>query len=55
VLVIEEVLDVAARAGEKIIDADNDSLIRQQALAEMRAEKAGATGDQHAFFQMHGL
>ena len=53
VLVVKEMLDIAARAGEEIVDADNVRAVRQQALAEMRTEKAGAAGDQYAFFEMH--
>jgi hypothetical protein len=53
--VIEQALDIAAGADEEIVDAGDDRPVGQQALTQMRAEKAGATGDQHAFFQMHGL
>ena len=33
-------------AGEEIVDAEHVVAGRQQPLAEMRAEKAGAAGDQ---------
>src|SRR5208337_48782 len=46
-------LDIPACAGEEIVDADDDCSVRQQALAEMRAEKASAAGDEHALFEMH--
>ena len=52
-LVIEQVLDVAAGAGEEIVDADDIGALGQQALAQMRAEEAGAAGDQNALFEMH--
>src|SRR5439155_11082649 len=49
----DEVLDVAADAGEEIIDADDIALPGDQPLAQVRAEKPGTAGDQNAFFQMH--
>ena len=52
-LVVEQMLDVAPRAGEEIVEADDLRALRQQALAEMRAEKAGAAGDQNTLLQMH--
>ena len=45
--VAEQVLDVALGAGEKIIDADDVVAVGDQAIAEMRAEKAGAAGYQY--------
>ncbi|MEW9307146.1 hypothetical protein [Labrys neptuniae] len=41
-------IDVAARPGEEIIDADNFFIFFQQALAQMRTEKSGATRHQDA-------
>ena len=37
VLVLEQVLDIATRTGEEIVDADDDRSIGEQALTEMRA------------------
>jgi hypothetical protein len=54
VLVIEQMLDVAAGAGEKIVEADDIGAVVEQALAQMRAQKACATGDQNSCFEMHG-
>ena len=53
VLVLDEMLDVAPRAGEEIIDAQHIGAFPQQPLAKMRAEEARASGDQHARFKMH--
>jgi hypothetical protein len=53
VFVFKQMLDITARAGEEIVDADDDRSVGQQALAEMRTEKASAAGDEHAFFEMH--
>jgi hypothetical protein len=39
-MVIEQVIDVAPRAGEEVIDAYDDSTIREQPLTEVRAEEA---------------
>ncbi len=40
-------------AGEEIVDAEDVGALGQQPLAQMRAEKAGAAGDQNALLQMH--
>src|SRR5262249_2411414 len=56
VLVVEQqVLDVATRTSEEIINADDDRSVSEQALAEMRTEKPGAAGNQHTFFKVHFL
>jgi hypothetical protein len=44
-MVIEQVIDVAPRAGEEVIDAYDDSTIREQPLTEVRAEEASPAGD----------
>jgi hypothetical protein len=49
--VIEQRRDVVLGAGEEVIDTDHIMAIGQQALAQMRAEKAGAAGDQNPFSQ----
>ena len=46
--VVEQVLDVGARAGEEVVEAHDLVPIGEQALAQMRAEEAGAAGDQNA-------
>jgi hypothetical protein len=53
VLVLEQVLDIATRTGEKIVDADDDGSIGEQALTEMRAEETGTASNQCAFFEVH--
>jgi hypothetical protein len=53
IVVVEQVLDVAARAGEVIIDARHAGAIFEQTIVKMRAEKSGAPGHQHACFKMH--
>jgi hypothetical protein len=52
-LVAEQMLDVAAGAAEEVVDADDVGALGQEPLAQMRAEEAGAAGDQDALFQMH--
>ena len=48
VRVIEQMGDVVLDAGEEIVKADDVVTVVQQALAEMRAEEAGAAGDERA-------
>jgi hypothetical protein len=45
--VIEQMFDVAAGAGEKIIEANDIGALCQKALAQMRTEEAGAAGHQN--------
>ena len=53
VLLADQMLDVAPRAGEKIVDADDFGALREQPVAQMRAEEAGAAGHHDALLQMH--
>jgi hypothetical protein len=52
-MVIEQMIDIALRAGEEIVDAYDIPTIREQSLTEMRAEKASPPGDQYARFKVH--
>jgi hypothetical protein len=52
-LMAEQMLDIAARAGEEVIDAQHLAARLQQPFAEMRSEKSGPTGDQDPAFKMH--
>ena len=54
-LFADEVLDVAPRPGKEIVDADNFRALRQQTVAQMRAEEPGAAGHHDALLQMHDL
>jgi hypothetical protein len=54
-MVIEQMIDVAPRAGEEVIDAYDDSAIRQQPLAEVRTEEASPPGNHYPCFKMHVL
>jgi hypothetical protein len=51
--VIEQMLDVAARAREEIVDAKHLTAAPEQLLAKMRADKPSAAGNENAFFEMH--
>ena len=42
-------LDVLLAPGEEIVDADDVVPVGQQAIAQVRAEKAGAAGDEDGF------
>jgi hypothetical protein len=53
VFVIEQVLDIPTRAGEEIIDADDDRSIGKQAFAEMGAEETRATCHQYSLLKVH--
>ena len=41
-----DVLDVGERASFEVVDADDAIAALEQLIAEMRAQKAGATGDE---------
>ena len=43
----DQMLDVALAAGEEIVDANDVVAVGNQAIAQVRAEKAGTAGDQH--------
>jgi hypothetical protein len=47
-VIVEEVLDVLAGAGEEVVEADDLVAGAEQLLAEVRAEKSGAAGDEDA-------
>jgi hypothetical protein len=51
-MVTEHTLQVTVNAAEKIVDTDHISAPLEQALAEMRAEKAGAASDQYTSFEV---
>jgi len=52
-MMLESCRRYCARAGEIIVDADDAGAVLDQALAKMRAEKAGTPGHKHAGFEMH--
>ena len=52
-VVVDDAIDVAPGAGEKVIDADEVGAVFEQALAQMRAEKTGTAGHNHTRFEMH--
>jgi hypothetical protein len=54
-LVVEQMGDVAPRAGEKIVDAEHVVSGLQQPFAQMRAEKACAAGDENSFTHIFPL
>ena len=39
-----QVRDVAKRSGEKIVDADDRVVLREQAVTQMRADESGGAG-----------
>ena len=52
-LVIEEVLDVASRAGKEIVDAEHLAAALEQPVGEVRPEEAGATRNKNSSLEMH--
>src|SRR5262249_3642865 len=52
-MMVEQMINVALRASEEIVDAYDVPTISEQSLTEMRAEKAGSPGNQYACFKMH--
>src|SRR5215475_3270387 len=53
VLMVEQVLDIATRTGEKVIDADDDRSIGKQAFAKMRAEETSTARHQYSPLKVH--
>ena len=51
--VIEEMLDIAPRPGEEVVDAKDLLPPRKELLAQMRAQKSRTTGNQNAPLKMH--
>src|SRR5262249_8852848 len=52
-MMVEQLINVALRASEEIVDTYDVPTISEQSLTEMRAEKAGSPGNQYACFKMH--
>ena len=48
---VADVLDVLQGAGVEVVQADHLVAIRQQALAQVRAQKTGTAGDDRALHQ----
>ena len=53
VLMVEQMLDITARTGEEVVDAEDNSSVREQALAKVRAEEASTAGNQDSLFDVH--
>lgn len=51
--VIEQVRDIAFRSREEIIQAENIVTVFDKAIAQVRAEEAGAAGDQNLIHDWH--
>src|SRR5262249_17480069 len=52
VLMVEQVLDIATRTGEEVIDADDDRSIGKQAFAKMRAEETSTARHQYSLLKV---
>ena len=46
VVTVEQVGDVAAVAGQEVVECQHPMALREQALAEVRSEESGAAGHQ---------
>src|SRR5262245_57681926 len=53
VLMVEQVLDIATRTGEEVIEADDDRSIGKQAFAKMRAEETSTARHQYSLLKVH--
>src|SRR5260370_20940014 len=53
VLMVEQVLDIATRTGEEVIDADDDRSIGKQAFAKMRPEETSTARHQYSLLKVH--
>ena len=51
--VVQQMLDIASGAGEKIVEANDLRPFGQQAFAKVRAQKTGAAGHQNPLLEMH--
>ncbi len=51
---LQQMLYVTACATKEIVGADDVGALGQEPFAKMRAEEAGAAGDQYPLFQVHG-
>src|SRR5207249_7407643 len=49
----QELLDVAPRAGEKIVHAENGGAEPDQPLAKVRPEESSSACNQHTLLEMH--
>jgi hypothetical protein len=52
-MMVEQMINVALRASEEIVQANDIPTISEQSLTEMRTEKAGSASNQYASFKMH--
>jgi hypothetical protein len=50
----QQMMDVASRPRVEIIDAQNFIAAFQQAIAKVRTNKSGPTGDEDTTFGQHG-
>ena len=54
-LLTDQVLDVAARAGEKIVDTEDLMAASEQGLAKKRADEPGPSGHKNTLTKMHRI
>ena len=52
-LMAQQVIDIAMRAGEEVVGTENDCAMAEQALAKVRAEESGTASNQYPFFEVH--
>ena len=50
--VAQKMLDIASRAGEKIIDAEHFGPIGEETFAQVRPQESSAAGHQDSFYKM---
>src|SRR5450759_126734 len=53
VFVVEQMLDVRACAGKKVVETNDVGALRQQAFAQVRPEKTGAACNKDTSLEMH--
>ena len=54
-LLPDQVFDVAARAGEEIVDTEDLMAAREQGLAKKRADESRPSGDKNTPTKMHWI
>ncbi len=55
IVVFQQMVDIVFGAGETVVDTDDFIPAFDESITKMGAEKAASTGDDNAFFQMHGM
>jgi hypothetical protein len=53
--IVAQMIHISVGAGIEVVDAQNLSAVFKKTLAQVRAEKARASGNKNPLFDMHAL